>query len=339
MYLASAGSPIVPAMKPWEELTDTGKIRRLRPLASAALTEFPIVPQRLRSIGGFSNAIFRVDAADRSYVLRIDLEGWHSDEDAAVELAWLEALAADTDIDVCRFVPARDGRRYVHSVAPGVPGSRRCVLFEWIPGRPLAERISPDGYRRLGRLAAALHRDGAGRRPAHWPLTWDRVFYWPEDIDPVVIHTPQVARFLSGGRAEILEEAITIVGRAFARLDWDAAQIIHGDLHPWNVHSYRDRLIALDFEDVTWGHRVQDVAITLFYERDNERYPELRAAFEEGYREVAPWPVSYDGELEHFMAARTIMFVNFVANLRSDPSEYYEVAFPRLAGFVERYGG
>ena len=108
----------------------------------------------------------------------------------------------------------------------------------------------------------------------------------------------------------------------------------HGDLHPWNVHRYRSRLIAFDFEDVTWGHRVQDVATTLFYERKHPDYPQLRRAFEEGYRRVSPWPVSYEGELEHFMAARSLMFVNYVANLHEDPSDFYETVFPRLEQFL-----
>jgi len=51
-------------------------------------------------------------------------------------------------------------------------------------------------------------------------------------------------------------------------------------------------------------------------------------------RSVAPWPVTYDGELEHFMAARTISFVNYVANLHDDPSGYYDAASPRLETFL-----
>jgi Ser/Thr protein kinase RdoA (MazF antagonist) len=175
---------------------------------------------------------------------------------------------------------------------------------------------------------------GATFRPPHVPLTWDRIFYWPEEVDPVVIYKPEMAHHFSDGRREILDLAVNAVEQAFSQLNPSEAQLIHGDLHPWNVHRYRSRLIAFDFEDITWGHRVQDVATTLFYERDHSRYADLRVAFEEGYRTVAPWPVTYDGELEHFMAARSIMFVNYVANLRDDPSGFYETVFPRLAKFL-----
>lgn len=124
------------------------------------------------------------------------------------------------------------------------------------------------------------------------PLTWDRVFYWPEEVDPVVLFDPNRAHHLAGGRREVLDRSIAAVEAAFSKLDPAVAQVIHGDLHPDNVHVYRDRLIGLDFEDVTWGHRVQDVALTLFYERGYERYDDFRVAFEDGYRTVAEWPVS-----------------------------------------------
>jgi Ser/Thr protein kinase RdoA (MazF antagonist) len=326
-------------VKDWPLLTDAGQIRRLRPLAISALERYPIKPERLRLVGGFTNVIFRVDTERGPYALRVDLHQDHSDADIENELAWLEALAVDTELDVCRFVRTRDGSGYVYAGAPGVPGLRRCVLFRWIPGRILGTNLSEIGYHRLGRLAAGLHLHGASFTPPHKPLTWDRVFYWPEEVDPVVIYEPRMDQFLDTSRRSVLDRAIPVLEAAFARLDPADAQIIHGDLHPDNVHVYRNRMIAFDFEDVTWGHRVQDVAITLFYERGHPGYRDLRAAFEDGYRSLAPWPAAYEGELEHFMAARSVMFVNYVANLRNDPSAYYEVVFPRLERFLNDWVG
>ncbi len=321
-------------MKSWDQLTEAGQIRRLRQLALAAVDAYPIRAVGLRLVGGFTNVIFRVDTNNGPYALRVDLHQDHSDADVENELAWLDALANETDLDVCRFVPARDGRRFVYASGQGVPGRRRCVLFEWVPGRPLDDNLTAAGYHQLGRLAAGLHLHGAGFKPPNPALTWDRIFYWPEEVDPVVIFKPEMAHYFTGNRRRIFDRAIEAVDRAFQRLDPAEAQITHGDLHPWNVHRYRSRLIAFDFEDITVGHRVQDVATTLFYERNHPRYTELRSAFEEGYRTVAPWPVTYEGELEHFMAARSLMFVNYVANLHEDPSDFYARVFPRLEQFL-----
>ncbi|MDJ0953901.1 MAG: phosphotransferase [Acidimicrobiia bacterium] len=324
-------------MKPWNELSETGRFRRLRALAAAALDHYEVQPTRLQLVGGFTNAIFRVDTAAGKFALRVDYHGDHSDRDVDNELAWLAALAADTDLDVCRLVLARDGSPYVYAAAAGVPSARRCVLFEWIPGRPLDDTMTESGYYKLGRLSAGLHRHGRKFEPPHPPLRWDRVFYWPEEVDPVVVFDPKMDRFINTDRRRILDQSLAVVATAFAKLSPDDAQVIHGDLHPSNVHTYRKRLIAFDFEDITMGHRVQDVAITLFYQRDHPGYADLREAFTEGYRTMAPWPVTYAGELEHFMAARSLSFVNYVANLREDPSDYYEVVFPRLQRFLNNW--
>lgn len=329
--------PTLLGVKAWEALTEAGKLRRLRPLAMDALTRYPIAPLRLRLVGGFTNAVFRVDTAEATYALRIDYLQDHPDSSTAIELAWLDALARDTELDVCRVVHSGDGASSVCAEGSGVPGARRCTLFGWVPGKPLASALSEARYQTLGRLSAGLHEHGAAFQPPETPMAWDRVFYWPEELDPVVIRASEHAHHFAGNRKALLETAITTVERAFDKLDPAGAQVVHADLHPWNVHVYRNRMIALDFEDVSWAHRVQDVATTLFYERDNAAYPDLRAAFEEGYCSVAPWPASYEGELEHFMAARTIMFINFVLNIDDDPGEYLETAFPRLERFVAAY--
>lgn len=323
-------------MKPWNELTERGKFRRLRQLANTALDEYAITPTALRFVGGFTNAIFRVETPDQTYALRVDYMQDHSDTDTTIELEWLLALG-ETDLNVARPIPTKAGSPFTFAEAEGIPGARRCVLFAWIPGRPLADHLNETNYHRLGQLSARLHQHGATHRPTTQPMAWDQVFYWPEEVDPVVHDLPRYAHHFPKRRRDILDHSIAQVTPAFAALDPATAQIIHGDLHPWNVHVSRGRLIALDFEDVAWGRPVQDVAITLFYERDNPNYADLRSAFTDGYTSVLAWPETSDGQIEHFMAARTIMFVNFVLNIEDEPGGYFDIAFPRLEAFLKAW--
>jgi len=324
-------------MKSWEELTNTGRFRRLRHLALNALEQYSISPNRISLVGGFTNVIFRIDSQSGRFALRIDLQQEHSDSDVDVELAWLSHLARTTDLDVARFVSAADESPYVFAGAPGVPGERRCVLFEWIPGRPLFDRLSENGYERLGRLSAGLIESGRDFAPSVRPMAWDKVFYWPVEVDPIVVFEPRFASLL-GDRRTILESSLSLATEAFSQFDPANAQVVHGDLHPWNVHSYYGRLIALDFEDVMWAHPVQDVAITLSYLRDEPEYPDLKAAFVQGFESVSPWPETYQGQLGHFMAARQLMMVNYVANLEPDPTEYWDYMFPRLKRYLATWG-
>ena len=226
-------------MRSWETLTGAGQIRRLRALAIRALSEFPIEPIRLRLVGGFTNVIFRVDTPDGPYALRIDLHQDHSDAHVDIELAWLDALAHDTDLDVVRFVPTIDGRPYTHVSAPGVPGKCRCALFEWVPGKPLGNDPTEVGYHRLGTLSAGLHLHGAGFTPPHPLMAWDRVFYWDEDVDPVVVFNPEMAHYFTGGRREILDRSIEAVEEAPRTLPHRVGRVIRRRYPIGTTQGYR----------------------------------------------------------------------------------------------------
>lgn len=321
-------------MRPWEELTDAGRYRRMRTLAWRALESWPITVRRLRLVGGFTNVIYRVDADEGTFALRVDLFQDHSAEDNELEMSWLTALR-NTDIDAVRPVDASDGSTVVVASAEGVPDARRCVLFEWVPGRPLADHPDVEGYHRLGRLSARLHEHGASVQLPHRPMAWDRVFYWPETFDPIVIFDETNAGLFIGNRREVLDRSIARVERAFAALS--AQQVVHGDLHPWNVHRFRQRLIAFDFEDVMWAAPIQDIAISLYYLEGNEGYGDLCEAFREGYERITPWPATTPHQLEHFKAARRISFLNLVINL-GDPAGFWDASFPRLERYLDLVG-
>lgn len=319
-------------MKPWGDLTEAGQMRRLRPLARSAFGRYPLDIRRLRLVGGFENVVFRVDGSDGSFAVRVDLHQSHADTDVDIEVAWLEALARDTDLDVSRVIRSVAGEPYVYEEAAGVPGARRCTVFGWMPGAPIAERMTPARYFNLGVLAARLQAHGAGFRPPATPMKWNRIFYWAEDI---VVYD----RFAQGTKQRaIFDAAAELVESAFDRLPAEGAQIVHGDLHPWNVHGVRDRVYALDFEDVMWAHPVQDVAISLYYEQDHPAYGDLREAFVEGFSSVALWPERYDGEIAHFETARRLMFVNYVLRTGFADDAWVARAMENVERFVASHG-
>lgn len=321
-------------MKPWSELSERGRLMRLRPLAKAALQDYSVDVEKLTLIGGFINALFRVDTADGPLALRVGLIQEHSEADTDVELAWLEAIASESEINVGRPIRTRTGELYAYASAPGVPDPRRCTLFTWVPGGPIADRTTPAVFEAYGRLSAQLHLHGATYRPVTQPMRWDRVFYFPESVDPVVYHQ-HGDRFPPGG-LEVVQRAIDVVTPFLAGVS--NPQIVHGDLHIWNVHARRNQVWALDFEDVLWGSRTQDLAISLYYLQDRPDTDELTANFRRGYRQVSPWPASEE-ELAAFMAARRLMFVNLVFNVGLDGlDEFLAHSVVRLQAFLDASG-
>ena len=98
----------------FHRLTERGRWRRLGALATTAAAQYPdIRPETVRLLHGGWNTTFRVlDHSGARYALRVARVGLDADE-VAGEIAWLEALAHDTDLAVVTPVRASDGRSVV----------------------------------------------------------------------------------------------------------------------------------------------------------------------------------------------------------------------------------
>ncbi len=319
-------------MKPYATLTERGQARRLRPLAMKALTFYALDVARLRLVTNDMNGIFRVDTRDgRKFILRVTLpEGGHTLDHVAAEMDWLSALARNTALSVPCPLPAKDGSLVVEASADGVPESRWCAIFSWVPGTDLAQDMSEANIAKLGELMAGLHAHALTYHPPAGLslLRFDRVFPFPE---PVVLFEEQYSALFTPERRAIFQEAIAWAQGSIDLLtaSGEPMRILHGDLHQWNVRNLRGVLSPIDFEDLMLGWPVQDIATTLYY-LPRETHPALRSAFRDGYTRHSPWPERCEGEIDSFIAARGVGLANFILN---DPNPTWR---KEAAAFVER---
>ncbi len=322
-------------MQPFAFLTTQGRARRLRALALEALNYYDIDVARIRLVSNETNCTFRIDTVDGGiYALRIGVPDVHSNEEIEAEIAWQLAIARETDIPVALPLPSRSGDNVVTAGARGVPEERQCVLFSWAPGRMLAANPTPEGFETFGRLSARLHAHGRIYIP---PIPaairqLDRLYPFG---DPEQILNDKTRSLFSAIDYKRLLEMRSACER---ELTWlyqrdTAPQIVHGDLHGWNVMNYRGQLKFIDFEDLCWAYPVQDIAITLYYAARSKAYANLRAAFERGYETEAIWPEMYPGQIELHMVHRAIDLFNFVLG------SAYRADEELLSGFVQAMQG
>jgi len=329
-------------MKPFGELTERGQLRRLRRLSLKALEGYDLEVKRLRFLTRETNTMFRVDEeGGEKYVLRIYTDEETTLQENRAEMFWLNALKRDTDLRVTEPVARRDGDYISVASAPGVPGERRCALFKWIPGKCLEEHLIPENYYKLGQVMAALHDHAESLNPLPEnirPKRWDKVFYYPDE--PIVYDQEEYQHLFPPERIALLNRVIEKADRLFEGLyaDEGGRILIHGDLHYWNVHVYRGKLYVIDFEDIMLGYPLQDVAVTLSYGRHREDHAELSAAFKQGYTERRHWPVETLHQMETLVAARDVMFINYVARIDPNPREYIGCRCERLRSHLEAYG-
>jgi Ser/Thr protein kinase RdoA (MazF antagonist) len=320
-------------MKDFAQLTNRGRALRLRRMALVALQRYDLDVKRVRLLSNDLNGIFRVDiAGGQKVVLRVCLpETGHGLPEIRSEMMWLAALSRDTDLGVPEPFANRDGKLVTTVEVAGVPQARHCVVFGWMPGPNLAERLTPENVQKLGELSAQLHIHAETFRPPQGfsIKTADKVFPFG---DHVVLFDQTHGDLVTPARRELFERVEKRVQAALDELyaDQQGLRVLHYDLHDWNVKVFRGKLYALDFEDLMWGYPVQDIAITFYYWQGRPQVGELREAFRRGYEKHGDWPERSPGQIDTFIAGRGLDLVNFILQ---DPNPDWQRIAP---AFLER---
>ena len=313
------------------------------PLVHRVLKRYPFLTREVSHLASHSNVMFRVvTESGEQMVLRVGTPHANSRSNIELEVAWLAALNLETKLDIVRPIETAGGGLIVDEYDESIDKERACVLFAWVPGDPMGEGSGTFAYRQLGAVCASLQAHGRTWTP---PATaemrsWNRVFYYGEGLDAVIIENPSYGHLfdrqsqkLISRAIEMSEDVITQSHRA------STPQIVHGDLHEWNVHLAGSRLYAFDFEDVMIATPEQDAAICLYSSRKSDIRDDIRAAFRKGFETVAPWPIVDDRQLDGFHAARQIMLMNYAARtLRmNEAADYIDQVLPWLQGYVAKY--
>lgn len=318
---------------------------RLRPLVDRVLGQYEMAAREVTHLATHSNVMFRiVTAKGHQLVLRVGTPHSNTRSNIDIEVAWLDALIRETSLYVVEPIRTTTGRLVVDEMDPDLGKERPCVLFTWIPGSAMGDGAGPFGYRLLGQMSASLQEHGRSWEPpaVERARSWDRIFYYDREFDPVVIDDPVYGHLFEKPRQKVIVKAAFLATDVLAA-SWDPerAQIVHGDLHEWNVHISGSTLHAFDFEDVMYAMPAQDVAISLYHTRTSDQREVIRTAFRKGYESVLPWPVADEAQLDGFHAARQVMLMNYAARALpvKEAEDYLDRVFPWLESYVRRYGG
>jgi Ser/Thr protein kinase RdoA (MazF antagonist) len=317
---------------------------RLLPLAHSVLERYAFRVREVTHLATHSNVMYRVVTGEGyQCVLRVGSPHSNSRSNIEYEVAWLSALNRETELEVVAPIATAYGKLIVDGTDPESGKYRPCVLFSWVPGAPLADGAGSFGYRLLGRMSASLQQHGRGWQPPNpdGMRRWDRVFYYDESHDPVIIHDSRFDHLFDSFRRKTMHQATEIAEKVIKE-EWATgfAHVVHGDLHEWNVHLSRSRLHAFDFEDVMIATPAQDVSVCLYSSRATPRKDEIRTAFRQGFEEIAPWPIQSDEQLDGLHAARQVLLMNYAARTlpMGEAEDYLTQVTPWLRRYVDQYG-
>ena len=320
----------------------------MNPLKTARtiLRQYDLPVTSLELIDQRWNTIVRVESGDgRGFALRIQRPGHRTAIDIVSELWWLSRLAEETDLGTPEPIPNRSGNLLTTGAESDEAGTRRAVLFSWVPGQPVERPPTLHLAYQLGTVLATLHRHADTLiPPAEFSTTrMDQV--WAFGRSPEIFGDEPDALFTLDRRA-VLRESGARVERALAALYADPADLrfIHADLHLGNVKVDGNRLRPLDFDDCLWGYPIQDICISL---ASLQRAASLAGltetrlieAFKQGYGNIRSWPAEDDGQIETFLAARMLLAINYMLHperpdLREGLSERLAWYEPRLRAWL-----
>jgi Ser/Thr protein kinase RdoA (MazF antagonist) len=288
-------------------------------LAMAALPRFGLPATATVELCNVSeNHTYRVDdaASGRTYALRLHRPGYRTAPQIASELAWIDALREHGAVDTCVAVPARDGERVIEVAVDGL-GARHAVLFDWVPrAEPQTQGDDVvDGFRTLGALSARMH---AHARAWKLPPGFDRPAW---DYEHTLGSRGHWGRWQDGlgmgpeekGQLDRLDAVIARRLEAYGQSP-ERYGLVHADIRLANLLVDGPHVRVIDFDDCGYSWFMYDFATTVSFIEDHPRVPDLRAAWVDGYRSVAPFHPADEAELETLVMLRRLLLVAWIGS-------------------------
>ncbi|WP_435405567.1 phosphotransferase enzyme family protein [Mycolicibacterium komossense] len=281
-------------------------------IAERALSEYDLPTDSGLSLLNLSeNATYAVTDSETGTrtILRVHRQNYHREHEIESELAWLDALRADSDITVPTVLPARDGRRVVTVDVDGSP--RHIVHFEMVAGtEPDEESVTGQDFHTLGQITAALHQHSQSwtRPPGFGRFSWD----WEHSLGG----QPRWGRWQDA--EGIGERERTLLDRAAQllkhRLDEygsgpDRFGLVHADLRLANLLTDGSAITVIDFDDCGFGWFFYDFGTAVSFIEHDPALPEWQDSWVSGYRSVCPMDAADESMLASFVLLRRLLLL------------------------------
>jgi Ser/Thr protein kinase RdoA (MazF antagonist) len=293
-----------------------GVLERVTRCAQQALASYGCHPATTVSLLNVSeNATYLVDDPDDGQsVLRVHRLGYHTQDEIASELAWMDALRAEAGVRTPRVLPATGGSRIV-TVTDRVSGEpRTCVRFEFLPG------AEPDGdsrphFAELGEITARMHRHAR-----QWPRPgWFTRFHW--DYDAAFGGQARWGRWQDGigagpAEREILGRLDAALRRRLAAFGTgpDRYGLVHADTRLANLLVDGGKVSVIDFDDSGFSWYLYDAGTAVSFFEHEPHVPDLIASWLDGYRRVLDLPAGDEAEIWTFILFRRLLLVAWIGS-------------------------
>ncbi len=290
---------------------------QLQHLADTSLRLWPLpAGATARLINVSENTTYLIEAPGHKSVLRIHRAGYHSRRAIECELAWIDALGAETDVATPGYMAGLNGEAIQEGRIDGSDTPRYMVMFHFVEGKaPSEDGDLTAGFEELGRIAARCHEHVLKWEKPHnfRRLTWDveAVFgpaptwgNWRDAPGIGPANYPILAR---------VEDKIRTRLAAFGKPP-ERFNLIHADMRLANLLIDGTRTRLIDFDDCGFGWFLYDFAAAISFIEDDPRVPALKAAWLEGYRALRPISPEEEFEIDTFVMLRRMALLAWIGS-------------------------
>ncbi len=309
------------------DLSIEQQVETMVPLARQIIDGFDLGECELESINHEFNSTFKVTASSgERFALRINVNSKRTLPNLKAEIFWVGQLAAVEGLTVPTPVKNRAGEYISTAWHPILERNLHAVLFSWLDGEELGDEPTEQMMRATGRAMARMHaaaRDTRLPEGASLPVVDDMWWGYGNSVEPSDLVTPEEKAII----ARAVEKIEAITRDLYSR---NRPQIIHADIHGWNVMWQGSDVAIFDFDDCVVGLPVQDIAVTLYYNDTDEQ----DAAFLAGYEELAPLPEFSHDEISALKLQRRIGLLSYI--LETENPEHRAMVPEYLAKTIKR---
>ncbi|MCO4771995.1 MAG: GNAT family N-acetyltransferase [Deltaproteobacteria bacterium] len=222
------------------------------------------------------NELFRVDAEQGSFAVRLYRAGRRTPAQVVAEWSWAEALAERLPVVPAVPTPAGD-------LIVTVPDGRLAVAMPWVEGRTV--RIdTPEQAERLGRLLGQLRGEADRVQAENWaPAFGHRPVYDPASDVQVTLSAFEGETFARPEQVTALRALASRLLAALARLPLMANAFVHADAHRWNLLDDGEDWWLIDFDDCGFGPPESELATIRTHLRAAGTFDQLRAGLMAGW--------------------------------------------------------
>ena len=323
-------------MSEYLEMSKEEQIALLQEFAQDILVQYGLTAESIECVNHGYNTTFKFIANDKqTYAMRVSSNFRKWPEHIWAESQWLRELEREGSISAPVPILTLKGEPYANQYFFYQSSNIDVIVYPWIEGEIVEDNPTNEQIYALGQAMAKLHRLSKDWQPS------DVANFL--DVDrPLMVRRDNLFRFpqelISEDQYKLLTELRDRSQTLFDDLkERFERQLIHADLHFGNILYNGDKMTILDFDDAGIGSRFQDLAISIFYLReDREREKHLLA----GYSSITALPEFEPWELELLVANRNLVLLNFLfettnAELVAMVPEYVAKTERRLKHYFE----